>query len=528
MTAWARARPGLEVPLSALLAAFSTVVVVALAPPAIDAPAHLYRTFLVERGVHLWDNLWFAGQYPLASYSFLYYLPAALVGNVPLVAAAVVASAALFASILVREWGSAGRWPSLAFGLLAAGPLVTGTYSYAVGLACLLGALRALQSGGTGLAVALAALTLGLSPLAFLFLCLILLAVLLGRRRLGERTLALAGGLAALAVLELAVLAAFPSDGAYPFTVLNLLGVLAASGFGIALSLRARHGGAALAAFFALWGAVCMLAFLVPTPIGSNLTRLRSFVFPLALLLVLLAGGRPRALALAGLALGFAYNVVPYATTLARAEDGRGSHASYWTPALGYLRAHSSPAFRVEVVPTFDHWEAYFVPRAGFSLARGWYRQLDIARNPALYRETLSPEGYRTWLRRLGIRHVLLPRLRLDQLGARREAALLRSGRSGLRPVFTTRDWTVFELPRPTPILTGPAGAGLTALDHERITGWVAAPGRYLLRVRYSPWQTESRGLCVRPAPGGMTVLEARRAGGFVLRAALRRGDGGC
>ncbi|MEO5793329.1 MAG: hypothetical protein ABIR67_14810, partial [Gaiellaceae bacterium] len=117
---------------AALLAAFSATVVVVLGPPAIDAPAHLYRTELVREGIHLWDNLWYAGQYPLASYSFLYYLPAALVGNVPLVAAAVVVSAALFASLLLHEWGEIGRWPARAYGLLAGGPLLTGTYSYAL------------------------------------------------------------------------------------------------------------------------------------------------------------------------------------------------------------------------------------------------------------------------------------------------------------------------------------------------------------------------------------------------------------
>ena len=32
-----------------------------------DVPAHLYRTLLVHQNVYLWDNLWFAGQYPLVS-----------------------------------------------------------------------------------------------------------------------------------------------------------------------------------------------------------------------------------------------------------------------------------------------------------------------------------------------------------------------------------------------------------------------------------------------------------------------------
>src|SRR5215468_11407516 len=75
-----------------------------------DAAVHLYRTFLVRSGALVWDNFWYSGDYPLASYSLLYYIPAALVGNIALVLAAAVASTVLFASIARREWGVAARW----------------------------------------------------------------------------------------------------------------------------------------------------------------------------------------------------------------------------------------------------------------------------------------------------------------------------------------------------------------------------------------------------------------------------------
>src|SRR5918996_5127517 len=135
------------------LAAVSALLVAWLAPPGGDAAAHLYRTELLRDGVVLWDNLWFAGHYPLASYSPLYYLPSALVGNVPLVVAAAIVSAALFASLATRQWGEAARWPARCFGVLAAGPLFTGTYSYALGLAAALGALRLVQAGRSWSAV---------------------------------------------------------------------------------------------------------------------------------------------------------------------------------------------------------------------------------------------------------------------------------------------------------------------------------------------------------------------------------------
>ena len=190
-------------------------------------------------------------------------------------------------------------------------------------------------------------------------------------------------------------------------------------------------------------------------------------------------------------------------------------------------------------MPTFDHWEAYWVPRAGFPLARGWYRQLDLASNPELYRTPLDGPTYRGWLRRMGVRYVLLPDTRLGLMGAAREAKLLRSGRSGLYLVFRTPNWTIYELPRPQPLLTGPGGGRLDRLGHERIAGTTGAAGPHLLRVRYTRyWQVRRGDVCLRPRPDGMTTLVARRPGRFVLalpeepavlvRAALGASTAGC
>ncbi|MGI8887295.1 MAG: hypothetical protein ACR2G9_10340 [Gaiellaceae bacterium] len=511
---------------AAVLAAASALLIVTTAPPAIDAPAHLYRTELVREGVYLWDNLWYAGQYPLLSYSVLYYPLAAIVGNVFLVAAAAVVSAAIFASLLLHEWGAVGRWPARAYGVLAAGPLLTGTYTYALGLACLLGTLRALQLGRPGLAVLLAALTLGFSPLAFVFLLIALLAVACAKRRLGPRSLL--AGLGVFVGLQLAAFVAFPSDVVYPFGIWNLLGVLVASTFGISLALRARHG-EALLAFFLLWGIVCVAAFFVTTPLGSNLTRLRFFVFPLGLLMVLMAGFRPRLLALPALALGFAYTAVPYLEILPSRSDPLAAQESFWRPALEWVRANGGAGYRVEVIPTYGHWEAYWVPRSGIPLARGWYRQLDVAQNPLLYDSVLSPTRYRHWLRRLGVRYVLLPKTRLDKLGARHEAELVRSGRAGLALVHSSPNWTIWELPRATPILSGPGRAELTEFGHERVGGWTDTAGDYLLRVRYTPhWRAAGTAVCLSPAGNGLTRLKISRAGAFSLASGIRRDTASC
>jgi hypothetical protein len=508
--------PRREVLLAGALACIGAALLVALTPPTGDAPAHLYRTLLVEQGVLVWDNLWYGGHYPLASYSLLYYLPAALVGNLPLVFAAVVLSAALFASLVEREWGAAGHWPARAFGVLAAGPIFVGTYSYALGLAAGLGALFALQRGRRWLAAGAAALTLGFSPLAFVFLCLMLLALVLVRRR-ARHTLVFAAALAGIAAVQLAALVFFPSSGPYPFRLLELGVVLAVSLLGAALASRARHG-ALLAAFFLVWGGASIAMFVVATPVGENLTRLRSIVFPLMLLTAFIARFSPRWLAALALATAFTYNVAPYAAPMLERTDVRPAHRAFWAPALGFLAKRSGPEYRVEVVPTFDHWEAYWLPRAGVPLARGWYRQIDIARNELFYEQPLTPALYRAWLRGMGVRFVLLPQTRLGQKGEEREAALLRSGRSGLTVVFADANITIYEHPRPAPILTGPGKPRLTRLDHTRIEGTLTRPGTYTVKIRYTRyWRVRAGAVCVERIVGGMTRLRATRPGRFAL-----------
>ncbi len=511
---------------AALLALCAGLLVVGLAPPGGDSAAHLYRTLLVREGVTVWDNLWFAGHHPLTSYSLLYYLPAALVGNLAVVLASVMLSATLFAAVAAHEWGSTARWPARAFAVLAAGPLFTGTYSYAAGLAAALAALRLLQLGRPWLALVSAALALGFSPLAFAFLTIALAAIAVARRDVGRRTFIVGGGVTALALAELAVLWLFPSEGRYPFSPLSLAAVLTVSLLGAALAARAERG-TALAAFFVLWALVNLLGFAVASPFGDNLTRLRGVVFALVLLAAALARFRPRVLAWVAIAFALGYNLAPDVSALPkRVEDRRTAERSFWQPALDFLRGRADANHRVEVVPTFGHWEAWWVPRAGFALARGWFRQLDLAENPELYRDPLRPAVYRRWLERMAVRYVLLPRARLGPLGATREAALLGSGAAGLRVAFRHRDWTIYEVRRARGILSGGA---LVGLGHERIAGRVPGPGAYRLAVRYTPrWSVVKGAVCLERAGDGMTTLHARRGGRFTLEVRLRRGGAAC
>jgi hypothetical protein len=507
-----------ELLLGAVVTAVIAGLVLGLGPAPGDAAVHIYRTFLVTHGALVWDNFWYAGTYPLASYSLLYYLPAALLGNLPLVFAAAVVSTVLFSSIAMREWGEAALWPSRVFGVLAAAPMFTGLYAYSLGFTTMLATLKLLQMRKIKLAIVLAILTVGFSPLAFAFLCLVTVSYAVAHRGVSRRDLWFGLGLAVAAAIELTALVLFRTDaGVYPFHWVDFVGVLGVTTLGVLVARHAR-GASTLMAFYVLWGLGSVLVYIVPTPLGDNWTRLSAFVFPVMLLTASLAGFRPRRLILVALTGALAYNLVPYMLLIPSRLNTQTQHASFWQPPIDYLRAHNPPGYRVEVVPTAEHWEALEIPKAGIPLARGWYRQLDEADNPVLYAKHLSAAAYTGWLRSQAVKFILLSRtVPLDWDGSPREAKILRSPASGFRLVYRTKNWTIYELPHATPLLTGPAHPVVTSFGHTVIQGQVFAPGRYFLRAHFNPyWHLQGAG-CVAHGPDKMTILDLSRAERFSL-----------
>ena len=271
-----------------------------------------------------------------------------------------------------------------------------------------------------------------------------------------------------------------------------------------------------LGVFLLLWAAASVLLFLAPSPVGENITRLRGIVFPLVLLAAVsrpaAAPLRPRSCCLARLpprALRRNHSV----------PDGRETAArELWAPALDFVRAGSGENFRVEVVPTGDHWEAYWVPEAGLGLARGWYRQIDIKENELFYRSRLEPAAYRAWLEaRDPLRRPAGHAARPQVGGARGRPAPLRP----LRPQRCSphRDGDGLRAARRHPDPLGPAAASLIRFDHDRIDGRVAEPGTYRLAVRHTPyWVIAAGAVYLQEAPDGMTLVHVSEAGGFSLR----------
>jgi hypothetical protein len=94
---------------------------------------------------------------------------------------------------------------------------------------------------------------------------------------------------------------------------------------------------------------------------------------------------------------------------------------------------------------------------------------------------------------------------------SRREAKLVRSGRAGLWPVFRTRKLTIYAVPDPRPIITGPGYPTLTSLTGSHIGIVVHRGGTYRIAVRWSPYWRASLG-CLAKGRDGMVRLTTRRA----------------
>src|SRR5262249_30812197 len=153
----------------------------------------------------------------------------------------------------------------------------------------------------------------------------------------------------------------------------------------------------------------------------------------------------------------------------------------------------------------------------------------------ALYGK-MTPRRYEAWLRRMGVRYVLLPEDPLDRT-ADGEARIVRSGRV-LRLVARYDGWRIYELPRATPIATPARLVDVRLLTSDGIVLHVDRPGRYRLRLGYTPyWQVAGNRACVAPRSPWGTELRVRRAGMVKIRFSVRLGslvnavlgeDGGC
>jgi hypothetical protein len=363
-----------------------------------------------------------------------------------------------------------------------------------------LAAVLALQRRKPWAAAVLALVTALASPVAALFVALAGAAYGLAQRRnLGAG----AGVIAAALVPVLALAALFPEGGNEPFILMTLWPIplmCAAALYAFPRRERAIRIGAVIYAL------ACVAAYLVPTPAGSNVSRLAPLIGgPLAALA--LWPERKRLLLVVAIPLLYIQLQAPIRDVSTSAGEPSTS-ARYYRPLLSFLERQGGAPFRIEIPFTGFHWEAYEVaPR--FPLARGWERQLDLEDNRLFYTGTLTAARYRAWLHKLAVRFVAVSDAPLDY-SAHQETALIDRGLPYLHLVGRTAHWRIFAVRDPTPIVQG--NAALTGLGPDWVALQATRPGSALVRVRWSPYWAISGGSgCVAPA-GDFTRVTVRRA----------------
>jgi hypothetical protein len=494
-----------EAVLCTALALTAASLLVWLAPPGGDLAAHEYqRSLFLVHGFTLWDNFWYAGRYAFVGYSVLYYPLAALLGIRLLGVLTVALAAAGFALLLERQWGRPARWAGRSFALIWPGVVLTGEFPLALGVVLALFCLLALQSERRWIGAALIVLTLAASPVAFVLLAVVLAGMALGRRRgLRPRSAAVpAVAVLLAAAAEMLVLHLFPA-GTLGFPAVEA--VQAAAFCVVLLGLtwrldRARE----LNGFLAVYLVVVIATYAIPSGLGHDIARVRLLALPIALLVAALRRWRPLPIVLVAVALAAAWNVFPLASSWASSAADRSSSPKVWTAPVAYLHTHLRTGYRVEAVDTTDHWPALYLARAGIPLARGWFRQDDHPVAMLLYRRFTGAE-YVTWLRRLGVAYVLLTDAPPDH-SSLREAKLVRRGDIGLKRVFATRYVSIYAVPRPHSIVTGPGSPAVLALRESHLLLRLSRAGTYGVAVRWSPYWHASSG-CLTRAPEGMLRL---------------------
>lgn len=510
-----RRLPAWEFAFAPLLAVMLGSAIVLSGRHGVDLAAHLYRVDLFRQsGWTLWDSQWYGGHWTL-NYSVIFPPIAASLGLAATAVLCAACASAVFDAIVVEHFGQTARLSSVVFGLVTVSQVAIGQLPFLLGEALGLAAYWAASRRRFDLAWTCAVAASLASPLAGAFVAVAAAALLLDQWPLSRGPLIglLAAALAPIAALGLL----FPGTGPMPFPALDCAVIVAI----LVVADRNLRGG--LRTGVRVYLAAVVFCFVVPTPVGGDVTRLaESLGAPLAA--ATLWPERRRFLAVAIVPLGLLQFGAPV-TTLVTSGSDPSTAASYYRGLLAFLERSDRPAGRIEVVPTRLHSEAAYVAPY-LPIARGWERQLDIVDNPLFYAQRPpTPAAYRAWLLDNGVRFVAVPDSPLDY-SATAEARLVRAGVDGLVPRWHDAHWRVFELAGAPGIVAGPAS--LVRLEGATALLDATGPGPIVVRVRYDAgWSIQGTRGCVTRAPGGGLLLATHPLGTFSVRVGLS-GPPGC
>lgn len=480
------------------------LVTMSLGWQGVDWPAQLYRVQLFHSNGWIgFDTGWYGGNSPVA-YSTLFPPIAATLGVHIIVLSCVALAAITFDRIVRRRFGSQARLGSLCFAAGLVVQVAIGQLPFLLGLTFGLGALLALLTGRTFVALILGTCCALASFVAALFLVLAAGAWWATSPPGSRRTRAL---LAASAAAPVALVAfEYHQVGQFPYPATTLAAVLAVC-LGALIVIPSIERTLRLGVV--VYAGLATALFVVRTPVGANVARLATtMAVP-----VLVLAGRRRFVVIALVLFVSAWELAPAVGAIGVEQRDPSTSRAFYAPLLAELARLSRSPARLEIPMTHEHWEAAWVaPKV--PLARGWERQLDIGHNQLFYRSAPLTSGeYRSWLQTNGIRWVALPNAPLDY-SAQSENRLLQSGAPYLKLVWQQHDWKLWQVLGSDGLIRG--AAQLTDLDADAFTIHVHAPGDVLVRVHSSPTWTivDADGAsCLGSSADSWTIVRARRPG---------------
>jgi hypothetical protein len=478
------------------------------APHTADLAAQTARAMLYRRSgfVPFWTR-WYAGV-DTPSYSLVTPPLLGALGAVGLGVASLVVSSAVAGPLLHNA-----RRPMLASCLLvlaAALDVVSGRSTFAAGAAIALVCALTVERRWWCAALASGALATATSPVAGVLLLVVAVGLAIADPDRRRAAAAAAGGVVAVLVV-LDVLARGEGAGVQPFSVTSLLMAIGTAAVVALAPVSRRVRVVTLVVMAGL-----LVAFIVPSAVGSNATRIA--VLGAAPAIAASARLSRRAL-IAPLIVASLLPIAQLHNDLAATTHDDSSVS--FVAGLRQQLSHDPRAVdhRVEVVDTATHWPSTYLAPA-VSLARGWERQIDESRNPAFYDSTdLSRQDYRQFLDRNAVGVVAVARGVPLDYGATSEASLIAAGVPYLHPVWSDSHWTMYDVSRPAAMISSPA-----RVVGQRDNGLViAAPaaGRYDVRMQWSPYLVVTGGTVIRTASDQVS-LRLPRAGRYRLRATWR------
>jgi hypothetical protein len=491
--------------------------------PGWDDAAHVYKVFLLREGQGIfWDNYWYGGSYGAVTYGFIYYWLAQYVPG-PVFVTVAAGLVPLFFYLYQRgAWRIDDVWPSWLLIVVLCMYQANGQDPFVVALCLSMAGLALLAASRPLLAALVAGVAIFANPLGLFVVGVFLLGDVVGRPHLRRRHLVFGLWLVPFVVVRVAIGVAFSEPGSYVNEFNQVVLYVSFALFGIALAgLNASHPRRPFVLLFAVYGAICVASYLMPASrLGNNVGRF-AMVFGICLL-VLLRNDRLRRL----------FGVIPMSSIpivlfailqlssayahFTHHADLRATEAGFFAPALTAAERLYDPDYRMHVVAPRRHWEALYFPKAGLPITRGWYRQADAIHNEHFY-QGYTAVDYLAWLRRMGVEYVFLPEDPLDSWSRHERGILLNS--PGFEEVERLDGWRVFRVSDPAPLIVPLDGGEAHVLEvaHRSVRFAVERPGRFLLKVTYTPyWQLE--GGTVSEGAGRFTEVEVPAPGEYELR----------